>query len=141
MPASGVANVWLERGVFHWAHQGGAKEAPSNTLDAMDRAAAVGADGLEFDVHLSRDGRVVLIHDRALERTTNGQGPVSERSAEELAEWAEPLAEVSAQADAAYVLYNNTRWSRGPGAETIAQAPANARTLRQLLAGRGIPTA
>lgn len=86
MPASGVANVWLERGVFHWAHQGGAKEAPSNTLDAMDRAAAVGADGLEFDVHLSRDGRVVLIHDRALERTTNGQGLVSERSAEELAE-------------------------------------------------------
>lgn len=62
-------------------------------------------------------------------------------SEEELEEWADPLAEVSARAEEAYVLFNNNRWSRGPGAETIAQAPANARTLRQLLAGRGIPTA
>ena len=85
MTTSDLANIWLERRVFHWAHQGGAKEAPSNTLDAMDRAAAIGVDGLEFDVHLSRDGRVVLIHDRTLKRTTNGQGLVSDHSAEELA--------------------------------------------------------
>jgi glycerophosphoryl diester phosphodiesterase len=47
MAVSVAPNPWLERRVFHWAHQGGAKEAPSNTLDAMDRACAVGADGLE----------------------------------------------------------------------------------------------
>ena len=78
-------NRWLGRGVFHWAHQGGAKEAPSNTLYAMEQGCANGAHGLEFDVHRSRDGRVVLIHDDSLERTTNRSGWVAQHSAGELA--------------------------------------------------------
>ena len=85
MTASQTNNKWLARGVFHWAHQGGAKEAPSNTLHAMELGCATGADGLEFDVHRSRDGRIVLIHDDSLERTTDRSGWVSQHSAGELA--------------------------------------------------------
>ena len=78
------SNPWLGRGVFHWAHQGGAREAPSNTLYAMAKGTEAGADGLEFDVHRSADGYVVLIHDATLERTTNGWGAVASRTLEEL---------------------------------------------------------
>ena len=78
------SNPWLDRGVFHWAHQGGAREAPSNTLYAMAEGMEAGADGLEFDVHRSKDGHVVLIHDATLERTTNGNGAVASRTLDEL---------------------------------------------------------
>ncbi|HEX2191935.1 MAG TPA: glycerophosphodiester phosphodiesterase [Acidimicrobiales bacterium] len=78
------SNPWLDRGVFHWAHQGGAREAPSNTLHAMAKGREAGADGLELDVHRSADGQVVLIHDTTLERTTNGSGAVAEHTLEEL---------------------------------------------------------
>ena len=68
-----------------FAHRGGSALAPENTLAAFDRGLSLGADGLELDVHLSRDGRVVVHHDASLERTTDGAGPVAARSAEELA--------------------------------------------------------
>ncbi len=77
-------NPWLNRGVFHWAHQGGANEAPSNTLYAMEQAVQAGAHGLELDVHRTRDGEVVLIHDDTLDRTTNGSGKVADHTLEEL---------------------------------------------------------
>jgi glycerophosphoryl diester phosphodiesterase len=79
------ANPWLNRGVFHWAHQGGAKEAPSNTLRAMRTGVANKAHGLEFDVHRSADGQIVLIHDDTIDRTTDQKGPVAAHSAAELA--------------------------------------------------------
>jgi glycerophosphoryl diester phosphodiesterase len=85
MTTSVAANPWLERRAFHWAHQGGAKEAPSNTLHAMEHGCAAGADGLEFDVHRSRDGHVVVIHDASLHRTTDRSGWVPQHSAGELA--------------------------------------------------------
>jgi len=68
-----------------FAHRGGSGLAPENTVAAFDRGLALGADGLELDVHLSRDGRVVVHHDRHLERTTNGTGPIAAASLEELA--------------------------------------------------------
>jgi glycerophosphoryl diester phosphodiesterase len=68
-----------------FAHRGGAKLAPENTLVAFARGLAHGADGIECDVHLSRDGVPVVIHDRTLDRTTNAEGLVSARTAEELA--------------------------------------------------------
>ena len=77
-------NPWLNRGVFHWAHQGGAREAPTNTLYAMTKAVEAGAHGLEFDVHRTKDGEIVLIHDDTLERTTNGSGRVADHTLEEL---------------------------------------------------------
>lgn len=66
------------------AHRGGAALWPENSLLAFGHALALGADYLELDVHLSRDGEVMVIHDATLERTTTGSGPVQERTAVEL---------------------------------------------------------
>jgi glycerophosphoryl diester phosphodiesterase len=67
-----------------FAHRGGAKLAPENTMAAFANGIALGSDGVECDVHLSRDGVPVVIHDKTLERTTNATGPVSSRTADEL---------------------------------------------------------
>ncbi|HET7220406.1 MAG TPA: glycerophosphodiester phosphodiesterase [Vicinamibacterales bacterium] len=68
-----------------FAHRGGAALRPENTLEAFDHGLSFGADGLELDVHLSRDGIVVVHHDDTLERTTNARGPIAARDADELA--------------------------------------------------------
>lgn len=68
------------------AHRGGSKYAPENTLAAFQYAVDQGADGIELDVHLSADGEVVVIHDAALDRTTNGSGFVHEKTLAELKE-------------------------------------------------------
>src|SRR6516165_2768935 len=67
-----------------FAHRGGSGLAPENTIAAFDNGLALGADGLELDVHLSRDGAVVVHHDRLLDRTTALRGPIAERTADEL---------------------------------------------------------
>src|SRR6186713_2428144 len=67
-----------------FAHRGGSRLAPENTMEAFDAGMAAGADGLELDVHLSRDGVVVVHHDRLLDRTTKARGPLRARSAAEL---------------------------------------------------------
>jgi len=66
------------------AHRGGAALWPENSLLAFRNALALGADFLELDVHLSRDDEVMVIHDATLDRTTDGSGPVRERTAAEL---------------------------------------------------------
>lgn len=58
------------------AHQGGEQIAPSNTMAAFELAVRLGADVLETDVHLTRDGELVTIHDDTVDRTTNGTGRV-----------------------------------------------------------------
>ena len=68
-----------------YAHRGGSKLRPENTVVAFDHGLSLGADGLEFDVHLSRDGVVVIHHDTTLDRTTNGRGPLAAHTADELA--------------------------------------------------------
>ena len=67
------------------AHRGGSKLRPENTVAAFDHAAALGVDAFECDVHLSRDGEVVVIHDPTLDRTTDARGPVAGLTANELA--------------------------------------------------------
>lgn len=62
-------------------HRGAAGEAPENTLASFELALRQGADGIEFDVHLSRDGVPVVIHDSRLNRTTSGSGRVGEHGA------------------------------------------------------------
>ena len=59
------------------AHRGGAHSAPENTLAAFKNAIALGADRLEFDVQVTKDGALVVIHDETLDRTTNGAGPIN----------------------------------------------------------------
>jgi glycerophosphoryl diester phosphodiesterase len=66
------------------AHRGGSLLWPENSLLAFRNALALGADFIEFDVHLSRDGEVMVIHDATLDRTTTGAGPVRDRSVAEL---------------------------------------------------------
>ncbi len=66
------------------AHRGGSLLWPENSLVAFRNAADLGADYLEFDVHLSKDAQVVVIHDPTLDRTTTGTGPVRERALAEL---------------------------------------------------------
>jgi glycerophosphoryl diester phosphodiesterase len=68
-----------------FAHRGGSALAPENTFAAFDRGLALGADGIELDVHLSADGVVVVHHDAMLDRTTNLTGVLRARTAEELA--------------------------------------------------------
>src|SRR5471032_1320161 len=67
-----------------FAHRGGSALAPENTIAAFDNGLALGADGVELDVHLSRDGVVVVHHDRTLDRKTALRGPIAERTADEL---------------------------------------------------------
>jgi glycerophosphoryl diester phosphodiesterase len=81
-----------------FAHRGGSALVPENTIAAFDNGLALGADGLELDVHLSRDGVVVVHHDRLLDRTTALRGPIAARDAEELRRAAVPaLADVLAR--------------------------------------------
>src|SRR5262245_39979831 len=67
-----------------FAHRGGSALAPENTIAAFDNGLALGADGIELDVHLSRDGVPVVHHDRTLNRMTTLDGPVAARTADEL---------------------------------------------------------
>ena len=59
------------------AHRGDKMDAPENTMAAFYMAAEKGADAIEFDVQLTADGHVVVIHDQTVDRTTNGTGRVS----------------------------------------------------------------
>ncbi|MDA5559700.1 glycerophosphodiester phosphodiesterase [Exiguobacterium sp. MMG028] len=67
-----------------FAHRGVMALQPENTMSAFRLALDTGADGIETDVHLTKDGELVLIHDETLERTTNGSGLVSSYTLDEL---------------------------------------------------------
>jgi glycerophosphoryl diester phosphodiesterase len=66
-------------------HRGARNLWPENSLDGFERTRALGIEGVEFDVHVTFDGELVVIHDPTLDRTTEGQGPVADRTAAELA--------------------------------------------------------
>lgn len=65
-------------------HRGAAAEAPANTVAAFQRAMAAGADGVELDVHLTRDGHVVVIHDEDVAAVTGASGRIRELSLAEV---------------------------------------------------------
>lgn len=66
------------------AHRGGAALAPENTLGAFTNAMQLGVDMVECDVHLSKDGHVIVMHDAEVSRTTNGRGYISDLTLAEL---------------------------------------------------------
>jgi glycerophosphoryl diester phosphodiesterase len=66
------------------AHQGGELLAPSNTMTAFKKAAELGVDVLETDIHITKDGHLVTIHDPTVDRTTNGTGFVADLSLKEV---------------------------------------------------------
>ena len=67
-----------------WGHRGAYDHAPENTLTGFQLAADMGADGVEFDIQLTRDGEVVVIHDETVDRTSNGTGFVKDFTLAEL---------------------------------------------------------
>lgn len=74
----------MTKRTLNLAHRGASHDAPPNTLAAFRLANAYGADGYELDVHLSRDGVPVVIHDFTVDATTDGSGRVSTFTLEEL---------------------------------------------------------
>lgn len=68
-----------------FAHRGAKSVAPENTIPAFAKALEMGVAGIELDVHCSKDGKLVVIHDATLERTTTGTGNVGDYTAAELA--------------------------------------------------------
>jgi glycerophosphoryl diester phosphodiesterase len=106
-----------------FAHRGGGHLGPENTIAAFDIGMSTGADGLELDVHLSADGVVVVHHDKTLDRTTNGSGPLAARTADELS-----------RVDAGY-------WFMRGGEYPFRGLGIGVPTLREVLARyRGVPT-
>lgn len=73
-----------QRSIVRVGHRGAAGHAPENTVAAIDRGIALGAEFVEFDLQRTRDGRIVLMHDKRIERTTNGRGRVADFEWEEL---------------------------------------------------------
>lgn len=72
--------------VLVFAHRGGGGLLPENTLPAFIYSSSLGADVLELDIHRTSDGELVVIHDRTVDRTTDGRGKVSEMTLAELKE-------------------------------------------------------
>jgi len=65
-------------------HRGAAALEPENTLLGIGRAIELGVDQIEIDVHLTRDNRLVVIHDETVDRTTNGHGRIRDLSFKEI---------------------------------------------------------
>jgi glycerophosphoryl diester phosphodiesterase len=65
-------------------HRGANRYAPENTLPALEGAARIGADYIEFDIRTTKDGQHVLMHDTTVDRTTNGSGRVRDLNAADI---------------------------------------------------------
>src|SRR5215207_3250782 len=82
---AGAANPWIQkRTPLNIAHQGGEDEFPSNTLYAFKKAKKAGADMLELDIGVTKDGKVVVSHDTTLDRTTNGHGTIASHTLKQI---------------------------------------------------------
>jgi glycerophosphoryl diester phosphodiesterase len=77
-------NPWLQRRVLNIAHQGGEDEFPSNTMYAFKHSVKAGADMLELDVGVTKDNKVVVMHDTTLDRTTNGHGTIASHTLKQI---------------------------------------------------------
>ena len=79
-------NYWTQstQNVYVAAHRGWSEKYPENTMPAFQAAVALDVDQLEFDVHATADGELVIIHDKTVDRTTDGTGAVAEMTFAEL---------------------------------------------------------
>lgn len=73
--------------IKNFAHRGFSGKYPENTMLAFEKALATGCDGIEFDLHLTKDDVLVIIHDEKLDRTTDGKGFVKDYTYKELCEF------------------------------------------------------
>ncbi|OAH52542.1 MULTISPECIES: glycerophosphodiester phosphodiesterase [Bacillaceae] len=69
-----------------FAHRGASGTHPENTMAAFEAAVRIGADGIELDVQMTKDGEIVIIHDETVNRTTNGKGAIERMTYAEIAE-------------------------------------------------------
>ena len=67
-----------------WAHRGASAYAPENTLEAFQLAVTQQADGVELDVQMTKDEKLVVIHDETIDRTTDGKGNLRDYTYEQL---------------------------------------------------------
>lgn len=74
----------MKKQILVWAHRGASGYAPENTLASFQKAYELGADGVELDIQLSKDGKIVVIHDETIDRTSNGKGLVKDFTLEQL---------------------------------------------------------
>ncbi|MDE2855580.1 MAG: glycerophosphodiester phosphodiesterase family protein [Chloroflexota bacterium] len=84
MPQASIIEALSSDETLVFGHRGALAQAPMNTLAAFDCARQQGADGIELDLQLSRDGHLVVIHDYTVDATTDGHGDVAEMSLAEL---------------------------------------------------------
>jgi glycerophosphoryl diester phosphodiesterase len=77
-------NPWLGGPMLNIAHQGGEDEFPSNTLYAFKKAVRAGADMLELDLGVTKDGKVIVMHDTTVDRVTNGKGTVISKTLKQI---------------------------------------------------------
>ena len=140
-----MTNDWLERRVLNYAHQGGAREAPSSTLHAFRRACAVGAHALEMDVHCTIDGVLVVCHDATVDRTTAASGRIAELTMAQLSEldnaywWVPGEEAVQDRVDAEYELRGRAPHDRTLGVATLAEVLDEFRHVYLNLDIKGIP--
>lgn len=67
-----------------WAHRGASGYAPENTMEAFELACRQCSDGIELDIHLTKDGEVVVAHDDTIDRCSNGIGRIADKTLSEL---------------------------------------------------------
>lgn len=130
--------------IHNIAHRGASAYEPENTLRAFARAVEMGATMLELDVHLSRDGSLVVIHDPELSRTTNGSGLVSDLPLAEIqrfdagyGEHVPTLAEVIEQVRGRAQLYIELKGQQTPAA--VVECLRRTAFVDQAIAGSFFP--
>lgn len=67
-----------------WAHRGASSYAPENSMEAFKLSHKMGADGIELDIHLSKDGHLVVTHDETVDRCSNGKGRIIDKTLADL---------------------------------------------------------
>ena len=77
MEETGRNGAEMERTLV-WGHRGTSGYAPENTMAAFEKAVELGADGIELDVQLTKDGELVVIHDETIDRVSDGSGWVKD---------------------------------------------------------------
>lgn len=113
--------------IINFAHRGASAVCPENTMAAFRKALELGATGIETDVQMTKDGKLVLIHDESVKRTTNGQGLVKDYTLEEIQ-----------QLDAGFWFHEQFRGEHLPSLEELLQLTKERETIVNIELKNGI---
>ena len=124
-----AANRWIQKKApFNIAHQGGEDEFPSNTIYAFRKAVRTGADMLELDIGVTKDNKVIVMHDTTVDGKTNGHGTVASKTLAQIkrldaAYWFAPRATRTTATTSHARAYRSAAWPRGAGSRRRASEP------------------